>query len=229
MLLAETLRVVLRRWPLIVALLLVTSAAAVGSFSATSPTYVSTAQVLFLPPLTAGGPDAPRNPFLALGQALNITSGIVQTGVTDQESSARVLEETGSADYSVTPNLNENGGPTLIVTTKDSRPAVSARTRDVVVEDIEERMQALQTAARAPSNAWITTSILTESPRPEREYKTQLRSGIAVGGAGFVVSFAMVFLLERMRSARRRDVLDESEPQEGPPGGARVPMAAART
>ncbi|MBD3782028.1 MAG: hypothetical protein IE926_03580 [Micrococcales bacterium] len=206
--LIDTARLLLRRWLLVVLALVVSVGAGVVAVVVTPPTYQSRAQVLFLPPTSQPGIDGKVNPFLALGAALGVTADIVRLDVSDDTTRAELVARGAIENYEVVPYLAENGGPILIVTAEGRRAQQTRDTVNQVVEVISRDLRSLQASADAPSGSFITATPLTETPKPERLYKNQIRSAALAAPGALVLLLALIVVGDRMASARarRRDV-----------------------
>jgi hypothetical protein len=199
----ETVRLFIRRWPLV---LLATAAAVlvgVGGWLATPLQYQSTSQVLFLPPPQQPGVDGKVNPFLGLGASLGITADIVRIDVSDDASRADLVSRGALLDYEVTPYLAENGGPILIVTAKNGSGARTQRTVELVADEIQSDLDGLQRKAGAPADSYIKSSVLTQTPQALKVIKNRVRVSVVGAVAAWVVLLSLIILVERWRTRPR--------------------------
>ena len=217
--LVETALTFARRWLLTLLVLLLSGGAAVGTYLAVPATLRSTAQVLFLPPVTQAGVVGQVNPFLSLGGSMGTTASVVQVRVSDDATAERLAKAGATAKYTVAPNLGENAGPILIVTADARDPAVAQSTASAVVDEIRVQIQALQTEAQAPSGSLITTTVLTASPEPVAVHTTSLRVAGVTGVALLAVLAIGLLLLDRRQMGGREPGARE--------GGRRSPRGAA--
>lgn len=204
--LIETARLLLRRWRLVALALVLALSAGTVAVLATPWSYESRAQVLFLPPTVQPGVVGQVNPLLSLGPALRVTADIVRLGVSDDATRAELVRQGAIEEYEVDTYLADNGGPILNVKAAGPDAAQSRRTVTLLTDRIIGDLRTLQASADAPSNTYITASVLTETPKPERSVKDKVRSGAIAFPGVLVLLLALVVLGDRVaarRAARR--------------------------
>ncbi len=218
--LVDTLRVLLRRWPVVLASVLAAAAAAVGVFVVVPPQQESKAQVLFLGPRVQAGIKGESNPFLALGGSLGIAASIVQIRVSDDDTATLLAAQGATAKYLVEANLGENAGPILIVTSDDDSAQRAQATTAAVVQQIQDTMRSLQLEAKAPTKSYITTTVLTSYPKPLPVYKQPIRFAIVAAGLVLVLPLALIVLVENRRE--RRSGRPSRQQRDAQPGDAQL-------
>jgi capsular polysaccharide biosynthesis protein len=194
---------ILRRWYILVPCLLMSIAAAGATFQMVPPRYETKIQLLLVPPnVPTSATSGPSNPYLNFGPGLLTTVDILALSVTSQDAASHVAAQGGSAEYRVSRDLNTSG-PIVNVSAQDRDPSTATKTANLVVKLLETDLQAAQDRAGAPRSTWIAVQVLTQSPKPERLYKSAIQDALVVAVGGIFVSFALVYLLER-RAERRR-------------------------
>lgn len=180
------------------------------------------AQLLFVPSVKQPGVTDPTNPLLNLADGLATVARTVQTVMLDDRMVEVLKSKHLTAKYDVQPDLAENAGPILIVTTTSRDGAMAAKTLDGLEGQIDLALENLQARQGVATNLRITTLELTKSDKPTVLWSKQLRWVVlAVGGVVVVFGAAIVFS-ERRRSRRRvvagavasLPLMDDAEPAE---------------
>lgn len=167
------------------------------------PVQQSEASVLFVPSAKEPGVTEPTNPLLSLGGAVAIVASVVQVAVTDDQTQLKLVGSSGTASYTVVPDLGENAGPILMVTTQSTDAAASNRLRDQVVQEIQQNLASLQSSQQVSSDLRISTVVLTRSLEPTVVRKAQIQIGVVVFSVLMLACLALILLAEH-RGARRR-------------------------
>lgn len=206
-----TARVLLRRWPLVLAAVVVASIASYLAVVLTPTTYESRAQVLFVPPVQQPGVDGPVNPFMAMGAALGVTADIVRLRAGDDSTRAELVDEGALEDYEVVTYLAENGGPILNVSAQGSSADETRRTVSLVVDRITRDLRALQESADAPSGSYIRATLLTQTPVPEPSLTNRARAAAVVAAGVLFLLASMIVVGDRVAARRRRRQVTDGE------------------
>ncbi len=210
----ETVRLLLKRWPLVVATFMVSVLAGFAGWNLTPLQYQSESQVLFLPPTQQAGVEGKTNPFLFFGASLGITADIVRINVSDDDSRTDLIARGAVRDYEVRPYLAENGGPILIVSAKSGDGAQTQATVGLVAQAIQDDLDAVQNSAKAPGTSRITATVLTQTAEAKPIYKNRIRLSVVLGVLGFALLLAIVVLVEWVRaSGWRRGADDDGDGQ----------------
>ncbi|GAA1882474.1 hypothetical protein [Lapillicoccus jejuensis] len=167
------------------------------------PVQQSEASVLFVPSAKEPGVAEPTNPLLSLGGAVAIVASVVQVAVTDDQTQLKLVGESGASTYTVVPDLGENAGPVLMVTTQSKDAAESQRLRDEVVSEVQRDLASLQASQKVSSDLQISTVVLTRSLEPTVIRKAQIQLGVAVAAVTMLLCLGLILLAEH-RSVRRR-------------------------
>ena len=235
--LANSLRMLIRRWPLVILAVAIGIGVGGGAFASFPPTQQATASVLLVPSVEQPGVEGPTNPLLSLGGSVAVVASVVQIAVSDDQTGLDLIAQGHTAKYEVAPDLSENAGPLLLITTESTSAENAKNTRDAVVAKIADRLRELQDSRNVPAQLRITSVVLTSSPTVEPIQKRRIQ--IAVGGAALaVVMMVMIIILierramgHRESSRRAKDALTSaglSEPNRTSAGEPRPSASAAR-
>ncbi|ABK53700.1 lipopolysaccharide biosynthesis [Acidothermus cellulolyticus 11B] len=216
--LGSVVAVMVRRWYLLLAVVVLAAVGAVGTYRLVSPPYRMTGQVLLLPTarsaamvLGVGGDAA--NPYLALTPGLAQTGQVIAVATMDQQVAARLASQGFVGTYVLT-EITAINAPVVAVTVTGPTPAAAAKDLRLVIAEFERQLQQAQQAAGAPSGTLIRATLLTQDTTAHPVNKSRLRDGIAVGAVIIVLGALFIAWLERRsRSARHRgEHAGEAEP-----------------
>jgi hypothetical protein len=230
----------LRRWYLLVAALLCTSAATVFFVNRIGPTYEAQGTTLLFPPVaTVQQGDVTQtlgNPYLMLGGLTQARDIVIRT-ITSKSAREQLAKAHPDVQYTATQDYT-TGGPLVLVTTKAPTADEAVAGLDAVVAEIPKSLEALQADLDLDSNAQITSKQITADRTPDVVHKSQIRGGIVVGAAVLVVSLLLIGLFDGLASSRgasrrgggggsgRRAKREPEEPEDG--GGAHVTQLPRR-
>ena len=214
----DALKVLVRRWYVVVAGFLLMALAAAAAINWVPTSHQASGQVLFLLPPEATGSQTPTSPFLNLPEGLSIAASLVASNVTTKDT-ARDMESDGfDSDYAIA--LNPGGGPLLVITTKDTDPAAAMATRDELIGRVAAELERLQSDAGVPQRQWIYPTMNALGQRAEALPGNKIRALAAILGTGLALTLTAAFVLDRPRT-RRGAALRREE-------GAHLHVAAAR-
>lgn len=209
----DALRVLRRRWLVVLIGLLCTSAAAVGLIRAVPTEYQASGQLLLLLPPTSTGRDTPTNPYLNLPSELTTTASLLAGTLMTVDSHEAVEDSGYLAEYDVA--VIPGAGPLILVTTKDTDPAQTIATRDEVMRRIEAELAEIQDEVDVPTRQLITTRAASVSTTPEALSGSKVRALAGAGGVGGTLTLAAAFLVDRRK---RRSAATEERPSGGTSG-----------
>ncbi|MFL6088065.1 MAG: hypothetical protein ACJ74F_33875 [Mycobacterium sp.] len=223
----DVARSCLRRWYLLLPMLLVVGWYGYAAYNSVIPVYYANTVIGLAPPnsrvenVDAGVP-LPRNGLLEAGGATliaNMTSiGLQQQSVVD-----KVVASGGLPDYyakmlPVPPGIPQ---PPLIIVeiTSAKREAVS-RTLELVIAQAEDTLTSLQEQARVPQDQMVRTLLVSPPTTPAAAMPSRMKSTITifVAGAGLAVLVTVLadVLLTHFISRVRRRRQAQSEVAVGP-------------
>lgn len=227
--LVEAARLLWQRRMWVALALIAALGAGAGAFVSTPPTQRSMAQVLFVPSVKQPGVEGPTNPFLSLSGSVAVVASLIQISVSDDQTVSALAGQGHTATYIVEPNLNENAGPVLIVTTESRSAAQAQGTMHALIETMKSDLRERQTEQGVRADLMVSLVVLTSTDKPTVVRKTQLQIAVAAMAATLVVLVGLLLLVDRrrLRRAARRNALMASAPgdndsghREGPSGRA---------
>lgn len=231
--LLEVMRVLRRHRLALIALVLVSVAAVGFVYVKVPPSYQSTADMILLPPNTAGGdgsgPAVKVNPYAGLGaQSTQVmASALAQVANGEQ---FRENERRQGVTSTVTVQVATLYGGGVVLNMTATLPHAEGLTNDLrsVSRLIGQELQRRQTAAGAPDGSLITINDLT-SPTPAQPLSSNRTKLVIVAAVvGLIVTASLISILESMRRrradrARQRRLVDLRSAGKQPPVGHDVP------
>lgn len=200
MTLGSAVKVLLRRWLLILIGLLLTLGAAGYLYLNTPPRFQATARMLLLLPADARGEEAVGSPFLFLPNGLNVLARIVATTPTSQDFRSQMIDRGLSSQYEVGVDPTS---PTLTVSVEGSDPENVIATRDGVIAAMQADLLRVQQEESAPVNQTAHARVYAAENTPEQISGDRMRGVLAVGGAGALLTLLVAFLIDRLIHARK--------------------------
>ncbi|KQW48834.1 hypothetical protein ASC77_08890 [Nocardioides sp. Root1257] len=198
----DALKVLLRRWYVVVIGMAVVGGLCVMTIKTVPTQYQASGQMIMLLPPDATGVETPSNPYLNLQPGLTTTAGLI-TGTVMSKDSARALAKEGfKSEYAV--GLVPDNGPLLLVTTTDTDPAAAVATRDAVMHMLDVELAKIQRNAAVPGRQLITASPSNVGTRAEVLPGSKMRALVAVFALGVVITVVLAFVVDRLAAARRR-------------------------
>ena len=197
--LETSVRMLMRQVKLVVLAVVLGGLAGAATLILVPPVQNTSASVLFIPSLKQPGVEGATNPLLSHGGSVAIVATVIQIAVSDDATVERLTTAGHTALYAVVPNLTENAGPILLVTTQSTSAAQAQETRDAVVTAIAAALQKLQTDRQVPEDLRITTVTLTTSARPTPDHKKQIQLFVEAAGGTLAILVLLILLLERRR------------------------------
>jgi hypothetical protein len=174
--LLTALKILLRRWPVVLAGLVFTVFAVIQVGMVVKPSYEAKATVLFKSPGAA-------NPFLEFPAGLEVTADALIV-VLQSPVGAKQLEAAGAtADYS----LERTNGPIVEITADGASADAADDTVDLVVAALQAELKNYQ--ATAPADQMITVDAITE-PTSQAKYGSRIRAQFAVAAIGLAATVA---------------------------------------
>ena len=206
----------LRRWYLLLPLLVLTGIGVVVVGDRVNPEYQSNGSILFY----ESAVDSPEaNPY---GNAVPAASAmtVIATGGTFR---SEIAEEGFSPDYEIEEANAKPGtsSPMLAVLVRDGDPESALATRDAVIAKIGEELNARQAQLGVPVTARTSISVLDVPENVSTLTTGPLRAQIVVAVLGVALSFLIVVLVDDLilSARRRRQLLRSAAERELGPGG----------
>ncbi len=226
-----TIRILARRWYVVLPALLLTVAGAAATMRAVAPTYEVSAAVVLLGPATAGAPVAgqpappPVNPYLEFGGALETTGLILSRSLMSESTVDRLAAQGATATYEVGTG-SEGGSPIVNVIATGPDQEAAKRTAAIVMAELRSELARRQVAAGAPASQFIRVEDVTRPDSATRTSGSRLRAVAAVMALGIALSFGLGFMAEAIAARRAGRAAD---PAPAPPSQAALSAPAAST
>lgn len=199
---SDALRVLARRWYVLLAGLLLVGVANALVTVLVPTNYQASANVLFLLPPTASG-DKPVNPYLNTPQGLVLTSAIVGGVVSTPEEQRNMFASGFTSDYAVSQTPG-TGFPLLAISVQDSNPTMAVRTLKEVIRRVDAELSRMQVAANAPVSQRIMASTFSVTDQAEPLHGAKIRAIAIVAGVGIVLTALAAFVLDGASRRRAR-------------------------
>ena len=197
----DILRVVRRRWyVLLIGLLLVAGAAGVTSKYIRTE-YQASGEMLLLLPADAAGVRTPLNPLLNLQAGQSVAAALVAGKISSDDVKADLVAHGFTGDYTVT--TSPTIGALLLITVKDTNPEAAIDTRDEIIRRVESQLKLVQSDLDVPVNQFIRVGISTVTKSAETLAGSRLRALAVVVGVGTISTILLTFWIDRMAQRRR--------------------------
>lgn len=221
MTLGSALKVLQRRWLVILLGLLLTLGAAGYLYVNTPPRYQATARMLLLLPADSRGEEAIGSPFLYLPNGLNVLARIVSVSPTSREFKSRMVAQGLVSQYEVGV---DTASPTLTVSVEGDDPANVIATRDGVITAVQDALLQIQQEENAPRQQTAHTRVYAAETVPDRISGDAMRGVIAVLAAGGLLTLLAAFVVDRLAHLRRaRRDRRAANPKPGKAGAGATP------
>ncbi|MBB5786220.1 hypothetical protein [Jiangella mangrovi] len=198
----EALRVLARRWVVVVPLLVLTAFGAFNLYSTTEPEYTVTGSLLLRGPSVSQDEETgQRNPYLDYGNMAvpaRVVTDIALTPSTYHE----LTRDTGTT-FEIGLDTTTSA-PLVMLTVNGPTPDAVVAGAQNVVDFFNTTLQQRQLDAGAPENTLITSEIVQPATDVLQENASRIRMLVGVTGVGVLFSVGMAFLVEAIVRARAR-------------------------
>ena len=198
--LGSLLRVIMRRWLVVLIGAILTMGLAALAYTQIPPRYQSSARMLLLLPPDARGEDLIGSPFLYLPNGLNVLARIVSITPTSSDFEERLYAEGFVSQYEVGV---DNASPTVTLSVEGSDPQNVVATRNRLIQVINEELLRIQQQEKAPPQQIAHTRVYAAESVPEQIGGDRARGVLAIGGAGAVITLLATFLIDRLSQVRK--------------------------
>ncbi len=201
----DAIRILLRRWYVVLAGLLLILAASGAAVALVPTDYQASGQVLLLLPADATGVATPTNPYLNLQSGLTVTASLIAGNVTTKDAQRDMVANGFTSDYAVA--LNPGTGPLLIVTAEDNDTDAAVATRDEVIRRLARELERIQLEESVPTSQIIHSRTDSVGTQAEALPGSKIRALAIVAAVGLVLTTIVAFIADRAllaRSSNRR-------------------------
>lgn len=227
-----------RRWRVMLAVVLVASCSTIAVFLAVPVTYVSSATMV-LTTTEHGGtesqdPSVPgelTNPMLNFSESLATTADMLIWSMSSRDveeslsdgGSTKVLVNDGRTN----PDLFGFNGPIIYITAESTDPHRSVAGVHEASDMVRSRLEEWQRAMDAPRSTYVTMVDVVAPTAAVPRMGSHIRLAATAGMGGFVVSLAVAYLAmrtrERRKAAERTTTSLASRPRRAPASPASTP------
>lgn len=194
----DALKVLRRRWIVVMVGLLCMGGGAAAVLRYVPTEYTASGQLILLLPPTVNEDLPPVNPYLNLPPELTTTASLLAGNVMTRDAHRTIAEEGFEAEYDVA--VVPGAGPVLIITTKDTDADQTLATRDAVMERLQADLAQIQTVAEVPRRQVITATESSVEEVPEPLPGSKIRALAGLVGVGGTLTLLAAFLLDRRRA-----------------------------
>lgn len=198
------LRVLLRRWDVVLPGFLLTVVTVLSAGANVAPEFEAEGSLLLLGPSTSTSSQGavPVNPYLNIPSSLDSTAVIIAETMRSQETIRELANLGATADYEVEATQKT---PILTVTTRGSSREQVLHTAQLVLRRAQDDLARRQQEAGAPEQAFIRSEVLTP-PRASMHSGSKPRVMAAVGALGLGLTVLLAFAVENLAAwlIRRR-------------------------
>ncbi|MCG8915577.1 hypothetical protein L6E12_07245 [Actinokineospora sp. PR83] len=204
----RTVGVLLRRWPVALAVFGATLGIA-GAVYGTVPTEYESKGLVILTVPTSGAtvtndptkPPGVVNPLLAFDGSLQITSQLLVQTLNDPKIVEQLTAQGATAKYEAGDGSLD--GPFIMVVATGASPDESQRTVSLAFDRVREELSKRQTNLGAPDSTFINMENVVAPTPAEPKIGGKVRAAGAAFALGFAAALTSVYLLES-HSRRKR-------------------------
>lgn len=197
--LAQGVRVLLRRWFIVLIGLGLTAGAAFYVYDQSPRAYATSARLLILLPPGASGAEQPNSPFIYLPNGLNILAQLLSTEAATHRFQLGLVEDGHTATFAVGVDARD---PILTISSEDADPEMVLETRDAVIRRLEAELNRVQDEESVPDpqRAHMRASGVDDMAQAMGGNRLQAAAGaVAAGG---LVTLLLTFLIDRWAQNR---------------------------
>jgi len=204
-------RVLLRRWYVFLAGLLVTAGLCAGAAMLFPARWVTTSTVLMLPPESRVN-GIPVNPYLNLG-GLEGMADVLSTAMTDAAVQDEIATVGEDIEYFVGRDPSRVG-PVVVVEVTAASPEAGLSAQSILLERLPVRLDDLQESVGVRQPARISASVITEDDEPEPSQRSQVRGVLVAAVGGLALTYLTAAAVDGVVTARRRRRDRDPDPEE---------------
>lgn len=218
----DVIRSCIRRWYVVVPLLLIAAWVAHNFYTSIKPVYYSSAVVTIAPPnsrldQSELGVPVPRNGLLDVGGA-SLLANLAVFGLREPSVLEQVVAGGGQANYTVRMFPVDSGSPELpliMVEATESDPATATRTVQLVADQADRVLRTLQQQAGVADDQMVRALPVSPPGQAAAGTPSRTRSTVAilVAGTGLAIVVGLVtdLLMTRfkVRPKKRKGLQDE--------------------
>jgi hypothetical protein len=209
----DVARACIRRWYVVLPLLLIVAWYSHNMYQSVKPVYYSNATIGMVAPNTKmwsapQGVEMPQNGLLEMGGP-SLMANMAAVGLKDPTVVTKVVAAGGTANYTssmfwvpaTSPQL-----PMVTIAATEPDPAVALKTVELVLEQANSTLHTLQQQAGVPDSQMVKSFVVSPPSEPASAMPSRTKSTIAVFAAGVGITILVGLLVDvlLMRWKRRR-------------------------
>ncbi len=199
--LESAIKVLLRRWLVVLIGLVLTVGVGAYLYINSPPSYQSTARMLLLLPSDARGADADGSPFLFIPSGLNVLARLVAVVPQSREFRADMIEKGFPSAYEVGVDPTT---PIITVSVEGPDPVNVRETRDQLTAAIASELLRVQEDEGAPEKQTAHARVYAAESEPEQLSGSGLRGVLALTAVGALITLLAAFTVDRLSHLRRQ-------------------------
>jgi hypothetical protein len=214
--LGDILRVIGKRWYIMLPMVLVTVAVTVAAYFQLPMKYESTSQISLLSPQqqASGTFRGQSNPFLIFDTSLTSTADLLSRSL-GSDSSIKELKARGVTEEYTAKLADFAQGPFIQLTVTGTDKAHVLASTNTVTSFARDRLRQIQQQNGVPADNMIQTTVLIPPQPPAPLVKSKLQIVLALLAAGLVTAFMATFVTEGLSRSRSRSRHHASSPGAG--------------
>lgn len=197
--LGSAVRVLLRRWIVLVIGMVLTVGLTAYLFTQSPPRYQATANLILLLPPNARGAEGAGSSYLYLPTGLQTLAGIVVSGTESREHRQQLLSEGLTSQFELGVEV---GTPIITVSVEGLDPENVMATRDRVIQDLEDELATVQREENTPTRQTAHARIYGIEPSPDQLEGNRTRGLLMALGAGGLLTLLAAFAVDRAAALR---------------------------
>ncbi len=213
--LVDVLRIALRRWYVVLAILVVGSVAALVLASSVEPTYKVSSESILISGQTAQDPErpatGPTNPYMQFSSSLFTTLSAVTRTVNGDEYRKELVGGDASRDYTFGTSQE---APVIITEAESSTPEDALALAQSVQAALSETLSNIQADEEVPPEEQIFMRVLTTSDATQ-EMGSRNRVLVGVFAITLAAAIGGAVLVESLVQTRKRPRGGDREDQAG--------------
>jgi capsular polysaccharide biosynthesis protein len=199
------IRILVRRWYVVLPTLLITFLVAYTQVSSVKPEYTATGSILILQPAVDPAAPAPttanQNPFAQLSAPLRTTAVVISGVLSDKAVHTQISQSGLSRDFTVTVDPD---APVTTITATAGSPKVAVATVNGLMARFTTELQARQTASGVPPTQQLQTQTLSAPTGAEKDSSNRSRAMGAFAVLGVIAALCAALTAENVAGRRRR-------------------------
>lgn len=230
--LGEILRVMRKRWYVMVPIMVLTAALTGVAYLAVPTTYESTSTISLLSAEQTSVIDKTgnTNPYLTFDSSLVATADFLCRSMSSKETRSELKDQGVTEEF--TAALADNAqGPFVTITVVGNDSAKVMSSARILTEFAGRRLRQIQADSGVREVDMVRTTTIVPPQEPEAKVKDKLTIVIGIAGAGTAGAFIATFVLEGLALSRRKAspvVAATGSSVSLPPGGSGATEAGDR-